>query len=286
MVPVSHSFDCADFFGLLAVRRIAIPYPLQPATQLLEEDIAARRQDVAAADHAADAWVRRLEPVVAACADHRASLDLRYAEEGRETGAVVLFGDRPTCWLIGCTGPTGRATEVPSDRAVAALLELLPPRRAVEFAPVTLPEQALDAIGSASATDSDRERIARAAGTNLDTVRSALASVGASTGAGQIGALVRSPQGDAVRSTSLVVVVDGATGRLLRLSGTAPGGQRLASLAPGTAAAVHRAAAELLTATSQLAAGQVRSPSLSDQQGRGQQGRADRPPNRTAGAPR
>ena len=84
-----------------------------------------------------DAWVRRLEPVVAACANHRASLDLRYVGDGRESGAVVLFDDRPTCWLISCTGPTGRATEVPPDRAVAALVELLPPRRGAEFTPVT-----------------------------------------------------------------------------------------------------------------------------------------------------
>jgi hypothetical protein len=240
------------------VRRTEIPYPLQPSTQLLEEDIGERRHAVADASHAGDAWVRRLEPVVTACANHRASLDLRYVGDGRESGAVVLFDDRPACWLVSCTGPTGRATEVPADRAVAALVELLPPRRSAEFAPVTLPAKALDQIGSASATDQDRERIARAAGSSIEVVRTALASIGVSTGVGQIGALVRGPGGVAVRSESMVVVADGRNGRLLRLSDTGTAGEPLVVLSPGTGAAVHRAVAELLTATSQRAAGALR----------------------------
>ena len=233
MVPVSHSFDSADFFGLLAVRRIAIPYPLQPATQLLEEDIGepagrtSPRPTMRLTPGSAG-WSRWSPP--ARTTERRWISGTSGRPRDRRGGAVRRSADLLVDQLHRSDRPGHRGARRTARSPHCSNCCRPGARWSSPRSPC--PSRRSTQIGSASATDSDRERIARAAGTNLDAVRSALASVGASTGAGQIGALVRSPQGDAVRSTSLVVVVDGATGRLLRLSGTAPGGQRLASLAP------------------------------------------------------
>ncbi len=249
MATVSYSFSSTDFFALLALRRVAIPYPLQPATQIDDSTIADRRWQVSADLHDDAPWLRSLGPLVEACGSHRASVDLRYVAGERESGAVVLFDDSDTSWLISCDGETGRAAAVPAERSVAAVVQTLPPKPPASFSPISVPSPLLGALLVPGMSDLERERVARAAGSNLQSITDALASVGVSTGAGQIGVQVRTDAG-LVRSRTRITITDGRTGRLLQTVTIGSAGDERTHWAPGSPAAVHRAVAELLTATS------------------------------------
>ena len=258
MAGFMHAFDSLDLFAELAKRRAAIPYPLQPATQLSDENISDRRRAFATAQLVDHAEQRILDQLADVCQGHRRSIDLRYTEGGTEFGAVVLMdgpGHESEAWIVRCSGRDGHTWTVPVDRAISAVMDLMPPVPPALLRPLSMTGTTLAALSRPGLTETERDRLARAAGSQLAVVRAALTAVGAVVGVGQIGALARTgaAAGPPIRAEQTVTITDGTGGRMMRLGAPAASGEQLVTLSPGTAPAMHAAIARMLTRTSTMA---------------------------------
>ena len=252
----SYAFDSLDLFAVLSQQPLSIPYPLAQASQLTAEQIADRRRVVMAANESGDPRFWVLEPIVRACAGWRHSVDLRYAVDGREFGAVVLLDDADLIRVVSCQDIVGQARLVAAHSAVSTVLQLLPPvaAAAVRTLKVPVPVPVAEALGSGgSLPDVEREPWARAGGNNLASLTEFLMAVGNPVGVAQIGVLSRERLQD--RHSPHTVTVTGGTGSLiLRRSSVDAIGLEWMTLTAGERGVVHRAVAELLNRAASVAA--------------------------------